>query len=130
MTRKKQAVNAILEEYRKVIFDLQNVVSKITSDQLISIMDPHTSNPDCRSIQTILSHVVSSGYSYAVYIRNHRNQNSVRPAKLLRFTNNEYIKDLDGVIEFTYATFSGIYDDELEEFETSNKMKTGWGQSY
>ena len=126
----QNAVSALLAEYEKAIIELQYVIQEISQDDLIFTVDQETKNPDCKSIQTILSHVVSSGYSYCVYILNFKNKNSIRPKKVNRSSTADYINDLDNVLKFTQETFAIIEDDTLEECEASNKIKTSWGQLY
>ena len=130
INNKQNAVYALLAEYKKAIIELQNVIEDVSQSELITIVDPLTDNPDCKSIQTILAHVVRSGYSYAVYIQNSKNLDSQRPEKIFRLSANEFKNDLDKVLQFTCDTFSTIYDDELEEFENAKKIKTLWGQFY
>jgi uncharacterized damage-inducible protein DinB len=132
MNKKKEqgAVNALLAEYEKAIIELQNIIEDITTPDLTAIVDNLTANPDCRSIQTILSHVVSSGYSYCVYIRELKDKSAQRPEKVDRLSTTEYKKDLDEVLEFTRDTFANIQDSELEEFDKAKKIKTSWGQFY
>lgn len=126
----QNAVHSLLAEYKKIIIELQSVIAAISDADLIAIVDHETQNPDCKSIQTILAHVVRSGYSYCVYIRNFRGDESQRPEKVNRFSVSEYQKDLDMVLAFTEETFVTIGDDELEEYENSKKMLTAWGQLY
>jgi uncharacterized damage-inducible protein DinB len=97
---------------------------------LAQIVDPLTDNPDCKSIQTILAHVVSSGYSYCVYIRYLKDPSAQRPPRTHRETAQEYCNDLDAVLKYTDETFAEIYDDELEVFESDKKMHTSWQQEY
>lgn len=63
------ASGALLDEYERAIADLQQTISDVTDKELVRIADETTSDPICKSIQTILSHVWCSGYSYAIYIR-------------------------------------------------------------
>ena len=126
----KNAVNAILEVYQNAIEDLQFSIKDISADKLIKVVDLQTSNPDCKSIQTIVAHVISSGYSYCVYIQNSLGKDVKRPEKILRLSVDEFINDLNKVIEFTQETFIEIYDFELEKFENSKKIKTSWQQTY
>jgi uncharacterized damage-inducible protein DinB len=128
--KNKNAVNAILSEYQKAILELQSVILNISDEDLAFVIDPKTNNSDCRSIQTILAHVVSSGYSYCIYIRKLKNENIVRPEKINRKSVSEYKKDLNDVLKFTYDTFSTILDNDLEKFNESEKMKTSWNQLY
>lgn len=130
MNKNQNAVNALLAEYTKTIIELQQTIRDIPETDLAYIVDPDTQNPDCKSIQTVLAHVVSSGISYCVYIRNHRNIPGSRPEKTNRVSVSEYIKDLDNVIQYTNVTFADIYDNELEEYDNTKKMMTSWQQCY
>ena len=130
MITNKNAVSALLYEYEKAILELQSVIQNISDENLTFIVDTKTNNQDCRSIQTVLAHVVSSGYSYCVYIRNFRNEDILRPKNMNQKSASEYIFDLDNVLKFTRETFSAISDDELERFTESEKMKTSWNQVY
>ena len=126
----QNAVNALLAEYEKAIIELQYIIQDISQEELTFTVDQETINPDCKSIQTIVSHVVSSGYSYCVYIQNLKNRNSIRPEKVYRDSIADYINDLNNVLKFTQETFATIEDDALEEFEASKKIRTSWGQLY
>lgn len=127
---RKGAIGAILHEYSKVITELQHVVQNITPADLVTIVDPTTANPDCRSVQTVLTHVVSSGYSYSIYIQELKNASSRMRQRNTRDTAADYVKDLDSVLVFTAETFSNFEDSELEELDEAKKIKTAWGQSY
>jgi hypothetical protein len=124
------AVGALLDIYEQAILDLKNVITSIPDNVLANIIDEKTTNEDCKSIQAILSHVVSSGYSYAISIHNLKGHNMQRPDKIFHVTIAEYLKDLTNVILFTESVFREIKDDELEQFDDSLKIKTGWGQLY
>ncbi|WP_374175373.1 DinB family protein [Flavobacterium tructae] len=124
------AVGALLDIYEQAILDLTNTIKSIPDNILANIIDEKTTNEDCKSIQAILSHVVSSGYSYAISIHNLKGHNMQRPGKIFHLTIAEYLKDLTNVFIFTESIFREIKDDELEQFDDSLKIKTGWGQLY
>lgn len=126
----KKAVNALLGEYRNVINALQQVIVGISRDHLTAIVDAHTPDPECVSMQSILSHVVSSGYSYAGYIRKLKKVKDDRPGKVMRLSYEEYRDDLERLMAYTQETFESIEDHELEEFDDDKKIKTTWGQVY
>ena len=130
LANNQNAVNALLAEYEKTIVALQDVIEDISDADLAFVVDSETQNPDCQSIQTVLAHVVSSGYSYNIYIQKLKNKNIERPLKTNRNSVSEYKNDLDKVIQFTYETFSTIADNELEEFDNTKKINTSWGQIY
>ncbi|MCD0471751.1 DinB family protein [Flavobacterium sp. JAS] len=124
------AVGALLDIYEQAISDLKNVIKSIPDNVLTNIIDEKTTNEDCKSIQKILSHVVSSGYSYATSIHNLKGHNAKRPDRVYRLSIEEYLKDLTNVFIFTESVFSEIKDDELEQYDNSLKIQTGWGQLY
>ena len=130
INKSKNAVNALLSEYRKVIVELQNVIQNIPDEKLVMPITSGTNDEDCKSIQTILAHVVNSGYGYCVYIRNLREGTIERPKKEIRKSTEEYKTDLNNVLLYTYETFDTIYDSDLESFNELEKIKTSWGQVY
>lgn len=124
------AVGALLDIYEQAILDLKNVITSIPDNVLPHIIDEKTTNADCKSIQAILSHVISSGYSYAISIHNWKGEPMERPDKIFHLTIVEYLNDLTNVFLFTENVFSKIKDAELEQYDDSLKIKTGWGQLY
>ncbi len=124
------ATGALLDEYERAIADLKKVIEDIPDDALVVIADPATTDENCRSVQTVLSHVVNSGYGYATSINNLKGAPMVRPGKIFHLAIKEYLDDLTSVFSFTENIFSKIKDNELEQFNDSLKIKTGWGQLY
>jgi uncharacterized damage-inducible protein DinB len=124
------AVGALLDIYEQAISDFKKMIEDIPDNALTIITDPQTKDENCKSIQTILSHVVHAGYGYATNIHNLKGNNIIRPDKTFHLTIKEYLEDLDNVFTFTENVFKAIKDNELEEYDNSLKMKTNWGQSY
>ena len=124
------AVGALLDIYENAISDLQQTISDISNEELITIVDSKTSNPKCKSVQTILSHVVSSGYGDAVDIRLLKGEKIEYPESIFRMTVSDYKKDLDDLFIFILDTFKNIQDTDLEQFDNDKKIKTYWGQVY
>ncbi|MDQ6469070.1 DinB family protein [Flavobacterium sp. LHD-80] len=129
MTR-QGAVGALLDIYEQAILDLKNVIKNIPDNVLTKIIDEKTTNEDCKSIQTILSHVVRSGYIYAINIQNLKGHNIQRPEKVFHLTIAAYLNDLTNVFDYTENVFREVKDNELEQYDNSLKIKTGWGQLY
>lgn len=121
---------ALLDEYEKAIHELIGVLSGISDSDLIEIVDFDTKDSDCRSIQTLLSHVVHSAFGYAHYIYVHKGHSNVRPEKTKHTNVGEYIRDLEKIIPFNKIVFADIRDPELEEFDNDLKIKVPWGQTY
>lgn len=124
------AIGALLDEYEKAIKELQNVIDDVSPNNLATVVDHTTTDANCRSIQSILAHVVSSGFSYAGYICELKKLQPQRKEKALCSDVKEYHGDLDEVFKFTCDTFTNITESELEEPDEAKKMKTSWGQLY
>ena len=124
------AVGALLDIYEHAISDFKKVIADIPDNALTIIIDPQTTDENCKSIQAILSHVVSAGYGYATSIHNLKGYNIKRPDKIPRLTIKEYSEDLTNVFTYTENIFKEIKDNELEQFDNSLKIKTGWGKWY
>ncbi len=129
-SKKQRAVQALLSEYRNVVAALNHTISDVSYANLTTVVDASTTDENCLSIQTILTHIVSSGYAYAGYIRKNKKIVDNRPGKVHRQSVADYIQDLENLIIYTDQTFDAIYDDELEEFDEARKIKTSWGQAY
>jgi len=124
------AIGALLDEYERAIADLKKVIAYIRDNALTRIIDQHTLDENCRSVQAILSHVVHAGYGYATSIHNRKGDNKARPVKTFHQTVQQYLDDLDALMLFTETVFSKFNDEELEQFDPSLKIKAAWGQVY
>src|SRR5687768_14722957 len=119
------AVGALLDIYEQAIVDLTKMIKDIPDQALPVIIDEQTTDENCKSIQTILSHVVHAGYGYATTIYNSKRNDLKRPQKTFRSTVQEYTKDLSAVFSFTENVFKEISDSELEQPDNTLKMVTG-----
>ena len=128
--QRQGAVGALLDIYEQAIAALKKVIEDIPDHALTLITDPQTTDENCRSIQTILSHVVHAGYGYATSIHQLKNQNIKRPDKTFHTTIREYLDDLNDVFNYTENVFKQLKNDELEQLDNALKIKTGWGQLY
>ena len=124
------AIGALLDEYERAISELKEIVETIPDDALIIVVDPRTNDENCRSVQTVLSHVVNSGYGYATSIYNLKGHNMMRPAKTFHVTTKEYIDGLCSVFAFTENVLGHFNDNELEQKDNALKLTSWWGQLY
>jgi uncharacterized damage-inducible protein DinB len=124
------AIGALLDEYERAITELQQAIADFSDEELITIPDIKTSGARFKSVQTILSHVVSAGRGYAVYIRQLKGQKIEYPNDISRLTISDYKKDLDDLFIFTIDTFKNIQENDIEEFDNDKKIMAFWGQAY
>lgn len=125
------AVQALLDEYERAIKDLMVVIEPLSEPDLALIRDPRTEDPDCVSIQTILSHVVHSGYGYTVYMENFLGIASARPPKELLASAREYRLQLQEMHRYCCGFFERHHTGlTIEENDPAKKIRTNWGQQY
>lgn len=127
---RKGASGALLDEYEKAITALKVVITDIREEDWSKIVDPHTEDDNCRSFQTIMTHVVSSAYSYATYIGQLKGLPVERPERKAYNSAAAYSQALDEAFRFTLAVFEHVEDSELEQPDEAFKIKTTWVQTY
>ncbi|CAM1374489.1 DinB family protein [Tenacibaculum xiamenense] len=128
--RDNGAIGAILDEYEKTIIELNDVIQGIPQKQLIATVDFQTKDEDCKSIQTILTHVVSSGYNYVIVIRKWLGESVSYKEKLALNSFEEYQIALQEMFAFNEQIFRDYPHLKLCEYDPSKKIKTRWGQFY
>jgi uncharacterized damage-inducible protein DinB len=128
--RMNGAKGALLDEYEKAIAELQEVIKNVTPDELMQIVDHVTQDPDCRSIQTILSHVIRAGYNYVIGIRKFLGEQIeyVDPENLK--TIKEYLNELNNMFKYNERLFDDYPDLVLIETDNQKKILVKWGQLY
>ena len=127
-TYRHGAVGALMDEYERVVAELEGVLEGISDADFELIRDTETKDENCRSIQTILTHVVGAGYGYAGMMRDAWGMERV--GRMYEpMTRMECPARLAGMLEYTKATLEGRWD--LSEDEgNAMKIQSGWGQLY
>ena len=119
-----------MDEYERAAGELRNVVITTSLDDYIKIIDPDTSDEDCRSIQTIMNHVIRAGYGYANYIRKQFGDDWTKGKKNYDSNSPENACDeLEHMLAYTVRTLENKWD-LTHDGVLSNKMKTSWGAEY
>jgi uncharacterized damage-inducible protein DinB len=119
------ALGALMDEYEPASGDLIRILDGLTDAEYESLRDTQTQDEDCRSIQTIMSHVVRSGYGYA---------NRVRGAFSIPFqerqprilSRSESLKELGEMLAYTAATLDGRWHSSNEEI-LAIQIHSKWG---
>lgn len=128
--RDNGAIGALLDEYEKVVLELKTVLNEVTPTQLITIADSETKDPDCQSIQTILTHVVRAGLGYVVYIRKNLGETIDLPTKKKLDSIAAYQTALDEMFASNEQLFFDYPNLKIEEKDNDKKILTSWGQSF
>ena len=128
--RDNGAIGALLDEYERAILELQKVISKLSQEQLITIVDHKTKDADCKSIQTILTHVISSGYYYAIAIREAEGEQIDIPKQKISKSIKDYQVALDKMFQYNEKLFEDYPNLKIEEKDSQKKILVSWGQVY
>ena len=119
------AIGALMDEYERVALELKNLLSTISQEEFTKVFDPLTRDENCRSIQSIMKHVVGAGYRYADQICDSLN----KPVVNHNYHIYNVVHAIDELENFIFFT-AGIVNDNLKmtrEEIAVTKMETRWG---
>lgn len=106
---RKGPIGAMMDEYERAAQELVRVVNEISDMDYEKIFDAQTANEDCRSVQTIMSHVVYAARWYVHSIREAFSLATEKPVKK-QLSKQEALKQLGEVLAYTAASFEGKWD--------------------
>jgi uncharacterized damage-inducible protein DinB len=122
------AIGALMDEYERAAWEIAHLVEQISDDDFVLIVDSQTTDEDCRSVQTIMSHVVRAAYGYADYIREQLSIKSTRPQPRL-LSRRESLEQLEAALRYTIETLEGRWEMSAEEI-SGIVINTRWGAVY
>ncbi|MFT5166510.1 MAG: hypothetical protein ACI8P3_001742 [Saprospiraceae bacterium] len=128
--RNNGTIGALLDEYERAVLELQKVIGNVGTEKLLAIVDKETSDPDCRSIQTILTHVVRAGFGYVIEIRNSLGEEIDFVEGKTLLTIPDYQEALRLMFQYNEKLFADYPDLKMEENDPQKKIKVRWGQLY
>lgn len=125
---RKGAVGAMMDEYERAAAELRELLLQISDEEFERVRDLETQDPDCRSIQTIMRHVVSAGYSYASYIREASGEEAYRPEIPLG-SRREALDRFQEMLARTVRTLDGKWELPGDQI-TAIQIRSRWGTVY
>lgn len=118
----------MMDEYERAAAELSGLLRRISDDEFELVRDLETPDESCRSIQTIIHHVVGAGYGYATYIRQALAVEAKRPdiptAKRL-----ESLDQIEAMLAYTAATLEGKWEMSDEQI-MAIQIRSRWGAVY
>jgi uncharacterized damage-inducible protein DinB len=118
----------LMDEYERAAAELRRVVEQIPDEEFARVVDSQTKDEDSRSVQTIMSHVVGAGYSYADYIRELFSVAPGRPPYRL-LSRRESLEQLDAALAYTAQALEGRWEMSEKEI-TGTVIRSSWGVVY
>ena len=128
--REHGTIGALLDEYEKALSELLETIQDIAPNQLTKVIDNQTKDDDCRSIQSILTHLVQSGYTYVVEVRKWLGEEIDYREKVELNHVEAYKAALLEMFRFNEQLFEDYPNIKLTEYESDRKIKVRWGQSF
>ena len=125
---RKGGIGAVMDEYERAADDLKKLITKISGSDFSKIVDSDTKDEDCRSVQTIVSHLTNSGYGYANYIRDWFSIPKNSPERRL-LSQNDFPTEFERMLAYTSETLEGKWEYSDEEI-IKVKMIVRWGPQY
>jgi uncharacterized damage-inducible protein DinB len=127
-TYRSGGVGAMMDEYERAASDIERIVSGISDADFELLRDTKTTDPNCRSIQTIVNHMIGSGYSYADYIRQSFSVQSERPAATV-LGRTESLESFRRMLVYTVQTLEGRWN-YSDEQTGAVRINSRWGVQY
>ena len=124
------STKALLDEYKKAIDELIFIIKPLDDHVLSTIVDSETKDTDCKSIQTILTHVVCSGYNYTIYIENSTGVNKPRVERVICNSVDQYIDQINLMFGYCEDFFRQKRNLPIQQTDNSKKIIVNWGQQY
>jgi uncharacterized damage-inducible protein DinB len=116
-----------MDEYERAASELARILEAISDEDYALIRDTETTDDGCRSIQTVVPHVIGAGYGYTGMLRRawgiahieHRREPVAR-------TDAARLKEM---LEYTCETLDGRWT--MSEDEASSlQIRSHWGPMY
>lgn len=120
------AFGAVMDEYERATAELERVLAGVTDAQYEAIADPDTEDEDCRSIQTIMRHVISAGISYSNRVRRVWGIAVTRDPAVEMFPRAQAPGQLRGMLDYTIETLDGRWEMPWTEIK-DQLVETDWG---
>lgn len=108
------AIGALLDEYEKALEELDALLATITDESISIIVDTQTKDPDSRSVQTILTHLVRSGHWYNVEIKRALGAEVGDPESVVNDSMNAYRSGIREMFKATEQTFIDFPKADIE----------------
>jgi len=130
MKYREGAVGALMDEYKRAIDELIGILKSVSSAEYGAIVDNETDDADCRSIRSVMNHVVRAGYGYSNYIRRQFGDAwTERKDNYEIHTAESAIEELNTMFGYSMDTMNGKWHLTFDEM-LGAQMETSWEQVY
>ena len=128
ITYRAGALGAMMDEYERAMGDLIQLVAPLRQLVYVQVRDAESPDPDSRTIQTVVNHVVRAGYGYIRYLRAALGVPFEKPDFTVE-TPLDAVHELETLVQWTAASFEGKWLTPWEEL-AALKFEVRWGPTY
>lgn len=123
---------ALLDEYERAIADLKSVVARIDEASFGIALHPDDPDPNCRSIGSVMEHVVRCAYMYPTFIRRKRadDRTIAQPVRTGPATAVAFNAALDDAFLYTVNVLSEVPEQEMTMRAPGDLIVAPWGQQF
>jgi uncharacterized damage-inducible protein DinB len=127
-THRQGPVGALMDEYERAICELAFILEAVSDEDYARIRDTATDDDNCRSIQTVVTHVISAAYGYAGMLREAWGIGHIG-ARREAVGRTDAATRLKEMLEYMCETLDGRW--ELSEDEANSlQIRARWGPVY
>jgi uncharacterized damage-inducible protein DinB len=127
-TYRRGPIGALMDEYERASADLKLLLRSISEPDFTTVIDAQTQDENCRSVQTIVTHVVQSGYGYADYIREQLSTPRSSPV-VGPVPHQDAEAEINAMLDYTANTLDGRWEMSEDEI-TRTFIDSRWGVRY
>lgn len=121
-------VGALMDEYERAASDYLALLDDLSDEAYELVRDTATTDEDCRSIQSVTTHVVRAGYGYAGMLR--RAWGIGEPPEWPGVLALQEVRaEMRQMLAFTAATLEGKWKIARAE-ATALQLRSRWGPVY
>lgn len=118
-------IGALMDEYERAAKDLRALILSLSQEEFDKILDDKTDDEDCRSVKTIMNHIVAAGYRYLNQINVFLQQEQITPDFHVTSPHSA-IEEFDKMLSLTSYAVKNNLSIRYEDVEAM-RMKTRWG---
>lgn len=119
------AIGALMDEYERAASDLIRILENLPPEKFERIYDANTTDEDCRSIKSIITHVVNAAYRYANQIRTFLALVPVNPEFKIENTKSA-VRAINKALTFTANSIEGFWNMTDQQI-LATRQPTRWG---
>lgn len=119
------AIGALMDEYERAASDLIRILENLPPEKFERIYDAKTTDEDCRSIKSIITHVVSAAYRYANQIRIFLALVPVNPEFKIE-NSKSAVRAINKALTFTANSIEGFWNMTDKQI-LATRQETRWG---